>query len=64
MKINPRHVWVAAQFGFLLVLFLLLGVLSLVLGLIGEAATWAADTLCDVAEIAVKRGRKLRAQMQ
>ncbi len=59
-----RKTPIAAQFLFLLILFLLVGALSLTLGLVGDAATWAADALCDIADVAVKRGRKLRAQMQ
>ena len=54
----------AAAFLLLLIIFLAIGLLSFALGLVGDAATWAADALCDIADLAVARGRKLRERLQ
>lgn len=64
MKINLRKAPLAARFCLWLALFIVISVPALAFDAIASASRRAADGLCDIADIAVLRGRQLRDRLQ
>jgi hypothetical protein len=64
MKINLRKASLAARFVLWLALFFVISVPALAFDALASASRRAADRLCDAADFAVIRGRKLREQLQ
>jgi len=64
MKISLRKASLAARFILWLALFFVISIPALVFDAIASVSRRAADRLCDVADFAVVRGRKLREQLQ
>jgi hypothetical protein len=64
MKINLRNAPLAARFVLWLALFFVVSIPALVFDAIASVSRRAADGLCDAADLAVLRGRKLRERLQ
>jgi hypothetical protein len=64
MKINLRNAPLAARFVLWLALFFVVSIPALVFDAIASVSRRAADRLCDAADLAVLRGRKLRERLQ